>query len=166
MKILVTFYSRTGTTRKVGEMIAQKLGADPDTTGYGVKIEEIKDTVDRKGIKGYLISGRGAMKRELTKLEPAKNNPTDFDLVIIGTPIWGWNMSVPVRTYIIENKDKFKEVAFFCTMGGSGDEKVFKEMSEIIGKNPKAILALRTVEVVKNNYLEKVEKFVADLNNN
>ena len=58
-----------------------------------------------------------------------------------------------------ENKDKLKNVAFFCTMGGSGDKKAFLEMEKIIGKNPKAVLALKTVEVVKNNFLEKVEKF-------
>lgn len=163
MKTLVVFYSRTGTTKKVGEAITEKFGAEAD-------IEEIKDTVDRKGIKGYLISGRDAMKRRLTKLEPAKFDPAEYDLVIIGTPIWGWNMSVPVRTYLTENKDKFqpkagqpmadKRVAFFCTMGGSGDEKAFSEMTEIIGKRPIATLALRTVEVVKNNFSEKLEKFI------
>lgn len=153
MKILVVFYSRTGTTRKVGEAIAEKLGAE-------ISAEEIKDTVDRSGIKGYLISGRDAMKRRLTKLEPASFNPAEYDLVIIGTPIWGWNMSVPVRTYITENKDKFKSVAFFCTMGGSGDGKAFSEMAKIIGKKPVATLALRTSEVVKNNFSEKLEKFI------
>lgn len=155
MKTLVTYYSRTGTTRKVGEEIAKKLGAE---------IEEIKDTVDRSGAKGYLISGRDAMKRRLTKLEPAKSDLSEFDLVIIGTPIWGWNMSVPVRTFIIENKDKFKNVAFFCTMGGSGNERAFSEMEKIIGKKPKVTLALKTIEVVKDSFLEKVQKFISDLN--
>ncbi len=150
MKILVTYYSRTGITKKAGEAIAEKLGAE---------IEEIKDTVDRSGAGGYVISGRDALQKRLTKLEPSEKNLDDFDLVIIGTPIWGWNMSVPARTYVTENKDKLKNVAFFCTMGGSGDKKAFLEMEKIIGKNPKAVLALKTVEVVKNNFLEKVEKF-------
>jgi menaquinone-dependent protoporphyrinogen IX oxidase len=91
MKILVAYYSRTGTTKKVGDAIAEKFNAD---------VEDIKDTVDRSGAKGYLVSGRDAMKRKLTKLEPIKFNPKEYDLVIIGTPIWAWNMSVPIRTYL------------------------------------------------------------------
>ena len=37
-------------------------------------------------------------------------------------------MSGPVRTYLEQNKNKFKSVAFFCTYGGSGSEKALKTM--------------------------------------
>lgn len=154
MKTLVVFYSRTGTTKKVALEIANKLGAE---------IEEIKDTVNRSGVKGYLVSGRDAMKKRLTTLELTTKNPADFDLVIIGTPIWGWNMSVPVRTYITEKKGDFKKVAFFCTMGGTGDDKAFAEMEQIIGQKPVATLALLTRDVAKNDFAEKLEKFTAAL---
>lgn len=153
-KILVVYYSRTNTTKKVAVQLVEKLGAD---------VEEIKDTVDRTGARGYLISGRDATLRRLTVLEKSEKNPANYDLVIIGTPIWSWNMSVPVRTYIAENKDKFREVAFFCTMGGSGDERAFREMSEIIGKQPVTTLTLKTVEVVKNLGDEKIDKFFLKL---
>jgi flavodoxin len=150
MKTLVVFYSRTGTTRKVGEMIAEKIGAE---------IEEIKDTVDRSGVKGYLVSGRDAMKKRITKLEPPQHDLSDYDLVVIGTPIWGWSMSVPVRTFVTEQKDKFKKVAFFCTMGGSGDKNAFSEMGKIIGKEPMATLALKTREVAGGKISEKIDSF-------
>lgn len=154
MKTLVVYYSRTGTTKKIAEMLAEKLGADT---------EEIRDTVNRQGIKGYLMSGRDAMKKNLTKLEASKFNPKEYDLVIIGTPIWGWNLSVPVRTYVTENKDQFPKVAFFCTMGGSGDDKAFAEMEKITGRKPLATLGLKTREVVKNDFSEKLEEFVEKL---
>ncbi len=155
MKILVAYYSRTGTTQKVAEAIASKKGAE---------IEEIKDTVKRSGAKGYLISGRNAMRRKLTQLEPVKFNPADYDLVIVGTPIWAWNISVPVRTYLAEQKDKFKQVAFFCTMGGSGDAKVFQEMEKIIGQKPIAVFSTLTKEVAEDNYSEKLDVFLKELN--
>jgi len=153
-KILVVYYSRTQTTKKVAEILAEKLGAD---------LEEIKDTVDRTGVKGYWLSGKDATLRKLTVLEKSEKDLSNYELVIIGTPIWFWNMSVPVRTYVTENKDKFPQVAFFCTMGGSGDERAFKEMSEIIGKESVNTLALKTIEVVKNSAGEKVEAFVTKL---
>lgn len=154
MKTLVIFYSRTGTTKKVSEIIAQKLNAD---------MEEIQDTVDRSGVKGYLISGRDAMKRKLTQLEPIKKNLNEYDLVIIGTPIWSWNMSVPIRTFLSEQKENLKKIAFFCTLGGSGDKKAFQEMEEIVGKKPEATLRITTKEVVKNEFSAQVEEFIASL---
>ncbi len=150
MKTLVIFYSRTGTTKKVGEALAIKLGAD---------MEEIKDTVNRSGAKGYLLSGRDAMRKMLTKLESQNKNASDYDLVVIGTPIWAWSMSTPIRTYITEHKNDFKNVAFFCTMGGSGDEGTFSEMTEIIGKKPISTLALKTIQVVKNEFSQELEMF-------
>ena len=154
MKTLVVFYSRTGTTKKVGEALAAKLGAD---------IEEIKDTVNRSGAKGYLLSGRDAMRRKLTTLEPQSKNAFEYDLVVIGTPIWAWNMSAPIRTYVTEQKNNFKNVAFFCTMGGSGEVGTFSEMAEVIGKQPLGTLALKTVQVVKNEFIEELENFTNDL---
>ncbi|KKQ30010.1 MAG: Flavodoxin, FldA [Candidatus Shapirobacteria bacterium GW2011_GWF2_37_20] len=78
MKTLVVFYSRTGNTRRMGELIAQKLHAD---------IDEIIDQKSRSGIIGWILSGRDAMKEYLTKITFTKN-PADYDLVIVGTPIW------------------------------------------------------------------------------
>jgi menaquinone-dependent protoporphyrinogen IX oxidase len=165
MKTLIAFYSRTGTTKKIAEAIAEKISADPDTTGYGASIEEIKDTVDRKGAIGYIRSGRDAMKKNLTKLEPFGREVAEYDRVIIGTPIWGWNVSAPVRTFLTEQKDKLadKKVAFFCTMGGSGDKQAFAEMEKIISQKPEATLALRTVDVVKDNTSEALAKFLEEL---
>jgi flavodoxin len=154
MKTLVIYYSRTGITKQIGDIIAKKLGAD---------VEEIKDTVDRSGAKGYLLSGRDAMKKKLTRLEPLAKNPSDYDLAIIGTPVWCWNMSVPVRTYVSENKDKFSKVAYFCTMGGAGDQKTFSGTEEIIGKKPISTLTLTTKEVVKNEFSKKIEKFLSEI---
>ena len=151
MKTLLVYYSRTGTTKKIAEVIMEQLKCD---------LEIVQDVKSRAGALGYLRSGKEAATRSLTEIKPNSKNPSDYDLVIIGTPIWSWNMSSPIRTYLTNNKGSFKNTAFFCTMGGSGDERAFKEMAEISGKEATAALALKTVEVVKNEYLAKVEEFI------
>jgi len=148
-KALVVFYTRTGTTKKLAEDIAKTLGTD---------IEEIIDTKDRKGAVGYLTAGRDAMQKRLTKIKPAKKDPANYDVVAIGTPIWGWAMTPAVRTYISQNSHKFKRVAFFCTMGGSGGMKAFAEMEKLL-KKPLAVLELKTEEVKGGTHLEKVKEF-------
>jgi len=151
MRGLVVYYSRTGATKKVGEAIASLLDFDK---------ELLLDVKSRKGALGYIRSGREASLKKLAEIKKLKKNPDDYDLIIIGTPIWGWNISSPIRTYVTANKNEFKKVAFFCTQGGSGAERAFREMKKIIGKKAVAVLALKTKDVVNNNHMNKVNEFV------
>ena len=152
MKTLVVFYSRTGTTKKVGENIANILKCDS---------EEIFDTKNRNGAVGYMNAGRDAMLKRLTTLKKIQKNSELYDLVIIGTPVWGFTVSTPIRTYITENK--FKNVAFFCTQGGRGAEKAFSEMERLAGRKPKALLVLRTKEVLEGKYMDKINNFIENI---
>jgi menaquinone-dependent protoporphyrinogen IX oxidase len=154
MKTLVVYYSRTRVTKKVSDFLAEKLGA---------QVEELQDTVDRAGLKGYMLSGRDATLKRLTQLQPVKFNPADFDLVLIGSPIWSWNLSTPIRTYLTEHKPALRKVAFFCTMGGSGDERAAAEVEKILGRKLLAKAGLLTSRVVKNEFEGKAEKFLAEL---
>jgi len=151
MNSLVVFYSRTGTTKKVAKTISKILKSD---------IEEIFDTKNRKGVLGYLIAGKDATLRKLTVIKKIKKDSSKYGLVIIGTPVWAFTMSSPIRAYIHQNKRKFKKVAFFCTMGGSGGKTTLNEMGSLCGKKPLALLELKTKEVIKNKYVQKVKKFV------
>jgi flavodoxin len=150
MKTLIIYYSRTGFTKKVAEVLQQKLNCD---------IEEIFDTTDRSGMKGYLLAGRDAMKQKLTTLKETKLSPTDYDLVVIGTPLWAFTMSTPIKTYLNQNKDKFKKVAFFLTSGSTPGTKTFTDMAKEISQTPVATLELRTKEVMDNKIEEKINEF-------
>jgi len=152
MKTLIAFYSRTGTTKKAALEIAKLLKAD---------VDEIIDKKDRSGAMGWLYAGGDATLSKLTEIKKPKKNPGKYDLVVIGTPIWSFNMTPAVRTYI--SKNKFKKVAFFCTEGGSGSRRAFKAMHEVSGKNPLAHLVLRTKEVWKGNIKEKIKEFAEKL---
>ena len=149
MKILVAYYSRTGNTKRVAEKIAGMLKADTN---------EIIDLKERKRvIIGWLISGRDAMKKKETQIK-FKKNPEKYDLVIIGTPIWAWNMAPAVRTYLKQNR-KIKKVAFFCTFGGSSG-KTFKEM-ERLSKKPLALLEIKDKEIEQSD--DKIKEFCRKL---
>ncbi len=149
--LLVVFYSRTGNTRKIAQAIAEKLKCP---------IEEIFDTKNRNGIKGYLSAGRDATFRKLTQIKPIAHNPKDYDIIIIGTPIWSFDISSPIRTYLEQNKWALKNVAFFCTMGGSGSERAFAGMEKICTRKPLATLALTAKETSENKFEEKIKQFL------
>jgi len=154
MQALVVYYSRSGKTKQVATEIAKELQCDS---------EELVDTVNRSGIFGWINSGRQARAGALTKLMPIKNDPSKYDIVIIGTPVWASSMSTPVKTYIAENKDRLKNVAFFCTEGGRGDDKTFNSMAEASSKKAIATLAIKTADFSSGDYKEKVKKFVSGM---
>lgn len=117
-KTLVVFYSRDGHSKKVGERIASILGAD---------IDEIKDLKNRSGMIGWLLSGKDAATNKTTEIEN-KIDPTAYDLVVIGTPIWVGTVTPAVRAYL--TKYKLSKVAFYCTCGDK-QTKAWKDMEKL-----------------------------------
>ncbi|MEW6592260.1 MAG: flavodoxin [Candidatus Hadarchaeota archaeon] len=151
-KHLVVYYSRSGTTKKVGEAIARELKADS---------EEIIDLKKRTGLRPirWLIAGRDARKRKLTEIK-VKKNPGKYDIVVIGTPNWASNIAPAVRTYLTSHYLAGKKVGIFCTAGGDGFEKPLAEME---GLMKKSIIAGRvgvsSKEMNSGDYKDKVTSF-------
>jgi flavodoxin len=155
MKTLIAYYSRTGNTARVAKDLALQLGAD---------LEEIIDQKKRSGIWGYIIAGRDGMKKRLTEISNPSHNPADYDLVILGSPVWGWDMVPAVRTYLDKGKGSFKEVALFVTSGNTDVKKVIPSFEEVIGKKMKASAGFNTIELKSETvYREKLTTFAQSL---
>ena len=154
MKILVVYYSRDGHTRAVAQEIARKLGAE---------IEEIVDRKNRRGFFNWFLAGRDAAQKRLTEIGPLSCHPGSFDLVIIGTPVWAWNMTPAVRTYLTQQGDRIQQAAFFCTQGGSGGAQALASMAELWGRAPRARLELNARELAGQEKPGKIDDFVSQL---
>jgi flavodoxin len=150
MKILITYYSRTGNTEKAAKNIAEILGAD---------LDRILDKKSRKGFLGIIGAGKDALFRKSTFIETDKD-PAQYDIVIIGTPVWAGSAAPAVRTYLKNNK--IVKAAFFCTSGGGGAAKTFSNM-EKLSIRPIATLGLRdkridSSEIEIREFCDKVLK--------
>jgi len=148
MRTLVVYYSKSGNTRRVAEEIQKALGGDTE--------ELVEVGAKRSGLFGFLFAGRDAMRGRPSKIEPTKRSPADYDLVFIGSPVWGWNLVPAVRSYLASADLKAKPVAFFCTMGGSGAEKTFASMQEL-AREAKLLgtLAVREAELKPSEALDQ-----------
>ncbi len=153
-KTLVIFYSRSGTTRRIAMALSATLGCS---------VEEIVESRGRDGFLGYWRSIIEARRKHLPGILPARNDPASFDLVVIGTPVWAWSVSSPVRAYLTANKDRLPAVAFFCTLGGKGSETAFAQMQGVIGKPPRATCAITAREVTAGGEGPQLADFVAAL---
>lgn len=152
--VLIVFYSRTGNTKKIAMEIASILNCD---------IEEIEDTTSRSGPLGWLRAGRDAGQRSLTKLNPIIRDPADYDLIIVGSPVWNGTISTPIRTYLTVQKDKIKSAAFWVS-GYKTDNNAIVEMTQILNGKPVAILRLLGREEVQaEKYHEKLNEFISKI---
>ena len=154
MKTLVIYYSRSGNTRMVARRIADALGGE---------IEELTDQVDRKGIVGYLRSGREAFLGRRAKLNPIAADLSSFDLVVIGTPVWNASLSSPIRTFLQDHAAALPRVAFFCTLGGRGRDRVLRQMEQICGKAPLATLGVTEKMLNHEELTVAVDSFASRL---
>jgi flavodoxin len=153
-KALVVYYSRTGVTKEVAEAIVQALGCDT---------EEIQDVRSRKGLFGWLRSGFEAAQKKCPEIKPSTRNPSDYELVVIGTPVWANTMASPVRTWLTRHQRQFEKIALFCTMGGSDNGHTFPDIGGYCDADSLAQLVLRKAEVTSGQFAARVREFVARL---
>lgn len=151
MKTLIVFFSLTGNTRKIAQAISDELNGT---------LEEIQDTRNRNGIAGYLLSIMEAIFKKRSKIQEVKHDPSAYDLVIIGTPVWAFNISSPVRTYLEQKKKSINAAAFFVTCTASGGKKVLQDMTNLYGKKASALLEIKEEDIKSGKYLEKVKQFI------
>jgi len=153
VRVLVVFYSRTGNTKMAASAIAGGLGCD---------IEEIVDTRDRSGVLGYMRAGMDATRKTPAAIKQATKDPAEYGLIIIGTPVWAWTVSAPVRAYLQRNMERLKKVAFFCTNSGS-ESGAFREMENLCGKAPVGVLSLNEKDLKAGAHMQQVKEFVKKL---
>jgi len=90
MKSLVSYYSRTGHTKKVAELLAEQLSADLEAIWVATE-----KNVGTLAMQAFL-----SLK---AKIAQTTKDPASYDLVLVGSPVWGGRMSSPIRTYLAQN---------------------------------------------------------------
>jgi len=153
-RILVVYCSRSGNTRRIAREIAEGCGAD---------IEEITDVVDREGLAGALRSATEAVLGIGATIHPVRHQPSHYDLVVVGTPVWCWNVASPMRSYLNAYGTSLQRVALFCTFGGSGQDKVLGDLQRLCGRRAVATLALTEAQCAASGHRAKLSKFVRDV---
>ena len=161
MKCLVVYFSNSGRTRSVAESLARELSAD---------IEEILERKPRPPLldeEGKPTGGSSmphaagpAMLGIGSAINQSSANPSDYDVVVIGTPVWVGSLVPAVRSYIKRHRKQLKTVAFFCTAGNAEKLRVFSQMEKLVKHEPVATLAVQSDDVKANTCGEALRSFV------
>lgn len=118
-KILVVYYSATGSTKAVAETIANTSGAglfeitpvDPYTS------DDLNWTNDNSRVS---VEHNDEIKRDVPLTKTTPDNWADYDTVFIGYPIWWGIAAWPVNNFVKGNDFSGKTVIPFCTSTSSG----------------------------------------------
>ena len=118
-KTFVVYYSATGNTKAVAEMIAE------ETNGDLFEIEP-KDSYSEDDLDWTDSNSRVARENEnederhVELVSSTVNHWEDYDTIFVGYPIWWGIAAWPVNTFIENNDFTDKTVVPFCTSASSG----------------------------------------------
>jgi flavodoxin len=127
MKTLIIYYSFEGNTRFIAETIANTINAD---------ILELKpkEEIKSKGFMKYVWGGRQVVRQKSPELIPFDKKPEEYDMILIGTPVWAWTFAPALRTFLTTVKLQNKKIALFCCHGGQVG-KTFDKMKVLLNGN-------------------------------
>ena len=112
-KMLVLYYSETGTTKTVAQELQRQLGAD---------IESIEAVEPYSGNFQETIqrSSRERESGQTPALKPLKKKIADYDIIFLGYPIWFGTYAMPIATLVKQQDFVGKTIVPFCTFGSGG----------------------------------------------
>ena len=125
MKNLIVYYSFTKNNEKLAYYLRSKLNCD------SVKIETVKKRT------GFSILLDLVFDRK-PEIKPAPYYLRDYDHIIFIAPIWASKIAMPLKSYLMDQKSSIRSYSFISVCGGrpGQKEKIFNELSRVIGKQP------------------------------
>ena len=155
-RVLVVYYSLTGNTARVAKDLAKRLDAD---------IESIHDKGHGVGFLGQLTAAFDAWRKAAARIGPIQCNPSQYEITLIGTPVWAWQMTPAIRAYLQTTGGRFHNVAFFITSGNTEVEKISPSLEALAKCKPIAVTGFNARELSNTAaYEAKVSRFVAAIN--
>ena len=127
-KILVAYFSATGTTARVGQQIAEALGADT----FAIEPEQPYTSAD---LNWNDRKSRSSVEMNDESCRPAiagtVNDMASYDAVFVGFPVW-WYVEPRIIDTFLESYDfSGKTIIPFATSGGSGLGRAPQRMQQI-----------------------------------
>ena len=156
MKTAVVFYSLDGNCALAAEEIKILLNADL------IRLQT-KDDKKRGKIAKFFWAGGMMFSKKLPQLKPYTFNPSEYDLIIIGAPVWAGSPAAPIKTFITNAAITGKKIAVFvCHAGGMGDSidklKTLLAGNEITAET-NFFSAAKNIEEMKKKVSEWVKGF-------
>ncbi len=127
MNYLVTYYSYSGNTDKVAQVLAKMLKAKGDVT-----IQRLKPKAE---IKTFFGQCKAAFTRKRAVLEDhIIFNTSKYDFILLGSPVWAFAPTPAMNTYLdnVSGLNGKKALIFLTSGSGAGVKKCFDNIRTVL----------------------------------
>jgi flavodoxin len=152
--VLVTWYSRSGSTEKVARALAERLGADA---------RPILASASYAGAGGFVRGVWDSLRRGVPEVR-VDADPAAYRLVVVGGPIWAGKPAAPLRAFLRRHGPRAKAVAAFCLSGSGGAyPAAFAEIEDLVGSRLVATLGLAQATALGDDVGPALDEFAREL---
>ncbi|WPG41386.1 flavodoxin [Variovorax sp. EBFNA2] len=148
--VLVIVYSYTGTSRRAAELLCSQ---------QGWPLAEITDVRSRSGALGSWRCVLDSFFRRQPAIHYDGPPPSDFDAVVLVSPIWMLQLAGPMRSFVARQRNRLPDVAVLSVMGGQGAPNAAAEIGRLLGRAPILSCAVTMREVDDGSCAARVQAF-------
>jgi flavodoxin len=144
MKSLVAYYSLTGNTKLVAQVIVEALNATP------IEITETKPRKIRPLV--YLVGGFQATMSRGSKINPINVDLKQYERIFIGSPIWNSRPVPAINSFIYQTNFEGLDIIPFFTMGGDNADKALENITAKIEKSQGKVVGSFAIKSYRVSY--------------
>lgn len=130
-KILTAYFSASGTTAKTAKLVAEASGSDI----FEIKPQQPYSPSDIKWTNPLARCNKEKIAHKDVPIEGTVSGFSEYDLIIIGFPIWYYGAPNIINTFVKQYDFTGKKIAVFATSGGSGIGKTADKLKKLMGGN-------------------------------
>ena len=128
MKTLIVYFSAEGTTAKMAKALAERMEADL----FEIKPEKPYSAADLKWTNPLSRCNREKMGKKDVPVQGKIEDFEQYDLIILGFPIWYYAAPNVVNTFCKGYDWTGKKIGVFATSGGSEIGKTIEKLQPYV----------------------------------
>lgn len=133
---LVAYFSATGTTAKVADMLADAIGANLYEIEPAVPYTQADlNWIDKKSRSSIEMSDKSFRPAIIDK----DANIAEYDEIFVGFPIWWYVAPTIINTFLEKYDFSGKKIVLFATSGGSGFGNTVAELKGSVSESAELI---------------------------
>ena len=138
-KVLVAYFSASGTTAEVAQKLAEAASADI----FEIKPQVKYTAADLKWTNPLARCNKEKFGKKDVPIAEKIENMEDYDLVFIGFPIWYFAAPGIIETFVKSYDLSGKRVALFATSGSSDIGKSAEKLKPYLSEGARIVAAKR-----------------------
>jgi flavodoxin len=154
MESLVVYYSMTGRTKLVAQVIAEDLNAS------------LVEITERRPVPMpfvYLSGGFGAFMNRGSKINAINVDLKRYERIFLGSPIWNSRPTPAVNSFIYQMNFEGRDIIPFFTMGGDNSQKALANITAKIERSQGKVagsFAIKSYKVSDEGIIAKAKEAI------